>query len=692
MRARTRPMLRGAFLAFGLASVRASIAQTPAWEIWQSPARLATLDASDSVLERSSHCLDGCRYDRSNAGTESGNAYPERWLYRDAGEVIVFDEHGPGAITRLWVTTGFGVSTCIDPSIRVRFYIDGAVMPTLDIPLAALFDGSTAPFTPPLVADRLQSSGGYVSRVPIAYAQALRVALLNAENGGTNPCQPVNSDPGQRLLWFQIEYHRAAPSTPVTSFVAGHDDPAWRSFLAHVGDDPWAGLLAPENAVSMLAPATTLVLATHAGPAWLRGIRLHLPRSAYADVSLRLALDDEAPLDVPLADFFATAASASIAARGVLLGEDAGGWLYAWFPMPFAQNAQVELVASSALPAPVAVASALSFDAAPVLPDAGRFTATLTDSCVGSGDLTLYADRGAGKVVGIAARYHANAAGTRGYLEGDERAAVDDAIAPAWYGTGVEDFFDGGFYFDHGAVANALSGVTQVDPDGEGTTAVYRLMPTDPLTYASALRLTQEAGFSAAQPVPTCARSVVYAYRRAQPLLVGYDRFEIGDVAAVAAHAYAAPNAAQCAMVASKFEDEPPTARSATACLYMSGASQFRFVVDSAAASLRLRRTFDAGNGATGTTAGSAAAQVRVNGVAAGWFPLAIANPARRWQQQEIALDVTLGTSVLDVEIHPQFVPFAPVFDESVWELRGAWKDAIFVDGFDAALAARATR
>ena len=126
------------------------------WEIWESPARLATLDAGDIVLERSSHCLDGCRYDRSNPGPEdpADNPYPLRWLYRDGDEAVLFDERGPGAITRFWLTTGFGASTCIDPAIRVRFYLDGAATPALDVPLAALFDGSTLPFTPPLVADR----------------------------------------------------------------------------------------------------------------------------------------------------------------------------------------------------------------------------------------------------------------------------------------------------------------------------------------------------------------------------------------------------------------------------------------------------------------------------------------------------------------------------------------------------------
>src|SRR6185312_5752458 len=174
-----------------------------------------------------------------------------------------------------------------------------------------------------------------VSYVPIAYASALRIALVGADDGGTNPC--TGND--ERLLWFQVQSHRLAPGTLVATFAPGDDFPAWRAFLAHAGDDPWNGMLAPIEASSVLAPGQAIALATRTGPVWLRGIRLHLPRPAYASVRLKLAFDGATAVDVPLADFFATAADASMAARGILAGEDATGWLYSWVPMPFRQSA-----------------------------------------------------------------------------------------------------------------------------------------------------------------------------------------------------------------------------------------------------------------------------------------------------------------------------------------------------------------
>ena len=680
MRARRHPRRACLLLLCSVGVVRAD---SLPWQVWQAPEVLARLDANDLVVETSSRCPGGCRYDRSNPGAENpaDNPYPLRWLHADGDEVTVLDENGPGALTRLWLTTGFGTSSCIDPATRIRFYIDGALAPTLDRPLASLFDDSTAPFTAPLVADRAQSSGGYVSRVPIAWAQSLRIALVNAQGMG-NPC----SADGRRLLWYQLQHHRLAPGAAIASFDASHDEPAWRAFLAHAGDDPWNAMLAPTNTTATLAANTSATLATRSGSGWLRGIRLHLPRTAYAAVSLRVRIDGEATLDLPLADFFATAADAQSPARGVLVGEDAAGWLYAWFPMPFATTASIELHADASLPAPVAVAASLAFDGANVPGQAGRFSATLADDCVAAGSLLFDDMHGAGKIVGLAARYRADGSVDRGYLEGDERAFVDGAAAPAWYGTGVEDFFDGGFYFDHGAFAGPLSGATRVDADGSSVTAAYRLMLTDALPYASSLRLTQEAGFAPAQPVAACARRVVYAYRQSMPLQVGYDAFEIGDAAAANAHDHVGAGGEACQSLDSTFEGEPAIARNAIACASSGGVIHFRFQVADANPPLRLRRTFDAGAGSPGVVAGSAGARVFVNGVLAGSFAPVASNPLRRWQQQDAPLDVPAGAGTLEIDIVPDRSAHAPIFSESRWELRGGWRDAIFVDGFDEAV------
>ena len=151
-------------------------AQNLPWQYWTAPNVLARLDPSDMVLEHSSHCYGGCRYDRDGFSAPTplaNNPYPNRGLYSSAGEVTVFDDLGAGAIARFWLTTGDGISRCIDPAIIAKIYLDGASTPTLSLPLAALFDGSTAPFQPPL--ELLRSYMRRVCASPSAMCKACRI-------------------------------------------------------------------------------------------------------------------------------------------------------------------------------------------------------------------------------------------------------------------------------------------------------------------------------------------------------------------------------------------------------------------------------------------------------------------------------------------------------------------------------------
>jgi hypothetical protein len=674
-------LLGAAVLLFAAPAVCAGAEPLP-WEVWTSPAILARVSPDDQVLERSSHCLDGCRYDRSNAGPEApaDNPYPGRWLYARGEERVLFDEPGAGAVTRIWMTTGFGTSSCIDPGIIARLYVDGASAPTLELPLAALFDGSAEPFTPPLVADAAAGSGGYVSHVPIAHARGLRFTLANIDNGPSNPC--TGND--QRLLWFQFTFHRLPPATPVVPFSPSETFAPLRAFLAHAGDDPWSGMLQPIEQERTLHPGETLDLATFNGPGWLRGIRLLLPRSAYPHVRLQLAFDGVQTADVPLDAFFAQPAAALQSARSVLLGEDASGWLYSWFPMPFETGASARLASDAALPGAVPVISALSFDAAAVPEGAPHFAAATTDACVDAGDVTLHESRGAGRVVAIGASYLSAAGDSRGYLEGDERVTIDGALSPSWYGTGVEDFYNGGFYFDRGPYSLPFSGATEVDATGDQVTSAYRLLLADSPSYGSAIRFTQEAGFSPTQPVPTCARATFFTYATDRPSRITYDRLEVGDPLQAAAHRYMPPPEAVCEPLDDNYASEPPLPRRATVCRYTRGVSRFRMHVGEPAASMRLRRTFDAGLGMPGSSVGSPPATIFVNGIEAGWLPPAVANPLRRWQEQEVPLSLAAPSPDLDIEVVPDFDAFPQgTFTESAWEVGGSWRDTIHADGFD---------
>jgi len=158
----------------GLLAVARVSADALPWEVWNDLHSLAEVRPAQRVLLRSSRCPSGCRFDRHSDGDW-------RYIRKDGDEGVIFEESGAGAITRIWMTTGHGVSQPLDPSVRIRIYIDGAEQPVLDLPLPDIFNGSTSPFLPPLVGNRESSSGGNFSYVPITYRKGCRVTVEGME-------------------------------------------------------------------------------------------------------------------------------------------------------------------------------------------------------------------------------------------------------------------------------------------------------------------------------------------------------------------------------------------------------------------------------------------------------------------------------------------------------------------------------
>jgi hypothetical protein len=432
----------------------------------------------------------------------------------------------------------------------------------------------------------------------------------------------------------------------------------------------------------MLSPGGSVSLPAVPGSGWLRGIELSLPAAKYGDVALDVVIDGATAVDLPLTEFFGTSSGDTVSPQGVLVGRSMGK-LYAWFPMPFGASLSVGLHALPSLASSVVVNTTLSTDlVTPVAADTGRFFAARRQVC-GGGDVEVLDLDGAGKIVGVSAQHAADGITDPNYLESDERLYFDGATQPGWYGTGLEDFYNGAFYFEAfrpgGPVAftTPLAGASRVDISG--TTAAWRLLPTDAVTYQSGLVWRWEAGAAPTLVVPTCTTAVFYGYARARAALVQYDSFEVGTPGA-GVHGYVPGSGASCGNVSGSFEDEPPSPRSAMQCRFGSGSSFFHFAPMARAQPLRLRRTFDA-------SLPSTPAEIWVNGTKAGEFPFAASDPLRRWKQQNVVLDAAVfaPSGVLNFEIRPLYSApgSAAGFSDSAYELWGGWTDLIFAHGFE---------
>ncbi|MDQ4079549.1 MAG: DUF2961 domain-containing protein [Gemmatimonadota bacterium] len=79
------------------------------------------------------------------------------------------------------------------------------------------------------------------------------------------------------------------------------------------------------------------------------------------------------------------------------------------------------------------------------------------------------------------------------YLEGNERVFIDGETTPSVIGTGTEDYFSSGWYFDTGPYSAPFHGATIKD-SLSGRVSAYRWHIQDPLPFARSLRFTIEHG------------------------------------------------------------------------------------------------------------------------------------------------------------------------------------------------------
>ncbi len=521
-------LLFGAAFCCALAATALAVEPLP-WETWTDLRRLGQLQLGHQSLLRGSRCPSGCRYDRHSAGDW-------RYIRVDGDEGVIFEETGPGAITRIWMTSGSGTSVPLDPSIQIRVYLDGQPTPVVDVPLPALFDGSNPPFVLPLVGDRLSSSGACFSYVPIPYRAGCRVVLVGADD---------------YTLWFQLGFHRLDSASNVTTFTGTEDLTSWSTLLSLQGEDPWlaTGTLPPQSheldADVEVGPGETAVLLSLPGPDTATLLRLTLDQSAWGELELRLTFDGERTVAMPLTDFFAQGRGGTQPTRSLLVGQDALGALYSYFPMPFTSSAVVEVFHAGQLPAaPVLVHAEARVDGVPPAATAAPFGASLAvePELPADEELTVVDLVGHGRLVGLFMDLQSVGTPSRTYLEGDEKLYLDGAVHPMLYGTGVEDLFNGGFYFDQGPFGRALHGApyTALVVGDETATGAYRLMLSDAVSFGHSLRLRVEGG-----PGPPTghvamrARAVAYHYLSLVPALHVTDRLDLGSETSRAVHAWA---------------------------------------------------------------------------------------------------------------------------------------------------------
>ncbi|PSL05959.1 Protein of unknown function (DUF2961) [Haloactinopolyspora alba] len=378
------------------------------------------------------------------------------------------------------------------------------------------------------------------------------------------------------------------------------------------------------------------------------------------DLRLRISFDGERTVDAPVGEFFGSGLGETEVRSLMYAMDDAeDGSYWSWWPMPFARSAEVSLVNNSDVELTAGDASlswARDAGNARALtgpdPSLGYFRAQSNRGETSPGDDWVFLDTvGRGKFVGVnhTMEGRITSGNIRNYLEGDERVYVDGSHTPQINGTGSEDFYEGGWYFNRNEFSNPTNGAPEMETRSFGCEyqcdAAYRLMIADAVDFNSGLRFGMEHGPTANEPAIYGSTAFWYGHPGQVDLRVT-DSVDVGDTDSETAHDYS--GGGEASELTSTFEGDFDTVPMTDDVRASDGAVSFTVDVDRRNEGVRLRRLSDQ------SVAGQAVT-VQVNGESAGVWRQPLGNETHRWLHDdfEIPAELTAGSESVTVTLTP---------------------------------------
>jgi len=253
-------------------------------------------------------------------------------------------------------------------------------------------------------------------------------------------------------------------------------------------------------------------------PAYLRRISLEIYWEGESEPSVR----------APLGDFFGNGFDRRHYAA-LPMGVSSGGF-FTYLPMPF--RSQARIVARNGTGRAIdALYVNMDVETGALLPEPLTLFHAQWNRNPRTADpephLVLEA-RGAGRFVGLSLNAESHD-GTLTFLEGDERFFVDGDFSGQ--GTGTEDYFNAGWYFDQGTFAAPFHGLVVKD-DTLGRVAAYRWHLPDAVPFRDSVRIELEHGHANAEVADYATMAYWYQtepHRPLPPLPAPDDRRVLGQ-------------------------------------------------------------------------------------------------------------------------------------------------------------------
>jgi hypothetical protein len=625
------------------------------WDTYRRLDRLPYLSADTETLQASSFDRTGGDFDITT-GNQNGSG---GCLASGGVGCVIAEDRGAGELESIWFTRDGGNVSRMG---AIRIDLDGQTV--IDAPLQSLVDGELgAPFVWPLVANAAQSPAGVYVKVPMPYRQSMRISVAS------------------NLQYYHVDYRKFSNAEGVRTF--SPSDPALDVITTlraagTIDPKPPAPSAAHHNRGVELAAGATATIAESTGSGSISSLRLRLPNRAdqvLNGLRLRIEFDDRTTVDSPLGEFFGAGLGASDV-RSLMFATirqpDGSFSLSDWWPMPFARAARVSLVNATAAPVGGIDADVVTVPDpqwAPALASgrAGYFTAYSHAGPTILGQDWLFADeQGHGKFVGVShtirgARTKTSFSdGAPYFLEGAERVYTDGSPSPQWYGTGTEDFYEGGWYFNNGTLfSDPLTGQpdqrTAAGGCADYCVAVYRLMLADAIGYHSAIRFGIEHGKR--NMVQPDYSSTAFLYTHPDDSIAPSDEIDPSDLVSRIMHIYTDANAPEQTLI-STYEGSDDTRTIVGFVRATRAPIKFDAQLRPDNHGILLRRTSD-------QAAGYQSATVAVDGVPAGNWLQPRSNTFHRWLEDTYLVPefLTAGKTRITITLAP--TPSAPPWTAS---------------------------
>jgi hypothetical protein len=413
------------------------------WEGW---ARVApqTRGGLASSWDRAGGILDYNHYE-----------YPPGQLWGDLN-VTAATLRGPGIIYRFWMPHAIAVTP-----FAIRMYFDGEATPRINTNSGQVLGGTFSYFTDPLVTT---FAGGQVCYEPIVFRDSVRIDTENRANV---------------QHYYQYSYRTFPPGTDLASWNGTLDAEAQAARLAtmamfrNVGQHPAGESGSAERSVvgpTSVPGGGTLTLADLTGPGLIRRLNVRMDAATDNQLdSLRLRVfwdgDSLPAIDTPVGWFFG-AGDNRAPYRSLPMGTYSRDGFYCYWPMPYRAAARLELVNLTSGPIPID-STVVEHDPEPVGTNMGYLHAVARSGVrtPGSTRFNMAEAYGAGHYVGNFLFLEQDFDDDF-MLEGDDILIVDEA--DTINGTGLEDAYNGGYYYNW--VAHAM-------PEPEGQAPPFAIRP-----------------------------------------------------------------------------------------------------------------------------------------------------------------------------------------------------------------------